>query len=155
MKAIVIDTRNMQYTVTKKFPNFRLNYKIFEIDRKIAIGLDFVTEENSNFINVLRMCGFETRFPKSMIIKEGSLKKTLQNEECTLLLVSELFRIVNKVDHIIIVSQNKTLVPVIHLLKSLGIYIEILSAGIPVELRRACDHWSEIREEDLIKSNQG
>lgn len=155
MKAIVIDTRNMQYTVTKKFPGSRLNYKKLEADRKVAVGLDFGTEENSNFINVLRMCGFETRFPKSIIVKEGSLKKTLQNEECTLLLVSELFRVSRKTDFITIVSQNKTLVPIIHLLKSLGIFIEVLGAGIPVELRRACDHWSEIKEEDLIKSNQG
>ena len=155
MKAIVVDTRNMQYTVTKKFLSFRLNYLKLEADRKIAIGLDFETEENNSFINVLRMCGFETKFPRSIITKEGSLKKTLQNEECNLLLVSELFRISNKIDHIIIMSQNKTLVPIIYLLKSMGIFIEIFGAGIPVELRKACDHWSEIKEDDLIKSNHG
>lgn len=154
MKALVIDTRNVQYTVTKKYPDHRLNYKKLIADRRIAIGLDFNTEENNNFINVLRMSGFETRFPRSMIVKEGSLKKTLQNEECSMLLISELFRIARKADHIIILSQNKTLVPVIHLLKSMGIFIEILGAGIPVELRRACDHWIEIQDEDLIKSNQ-
>lgn len=154
MKALIIDTRNMQYAISRKYDIGRLDYKKLIADRKIAVGLEYDSEEANNFVNFLRMLHFEVKFPKSLISFEGELRKTLQNEECNVLLISEIFRIANKADHIIICSQNKTLLPIVKLLKANGIYVEILGVGIPTELRRACDLWVEVDSEDLIKSNQ-
>lgn len=155
MKVTIIDSRNMNYTVSKRYPGFKLNYKIVEDKRKIVVGQMLNTEAHENFVNILRMLGYITTFPMTMIQSNNELlARTIQNSETTILLVCEIMRVMNKVESITIGSQDKVLCPIVRQLRAQGIFVEIFGAGIPRELRIVSNLWTEIRPEHLIKSNQ-
>lgn len=146
-RAVVIDTRNVHYTIIQKFTeNHRLDFKKIKADKKIAVGVS----EDQNFFNFLRMNGYECEFIESAVKVNEFIDKTLKNEECTVKLVTELFRCSDKFSELDIYSQNKSIVPAIHLLRSLGIKVRVIAAGIPRELRTVCDEWRELDLDDLL-----
>lgn len=153
MKIVFVDVRNLSYAIRGKFgPNRQYDFrKVPAADRRIAVGLsDKDKGTNENFINLLRGYGFETNFKKSSyVMGDKILERTMQNEECTILLVSEIVRVLPVLTHAIICTQNKSLIPFLKLLKAKGIYVEVMSAGLPNEMRWISDAWSEVMVPDL------
>ena len=129
---IIIDSHNFYRTVRAKFgADMRVDYTKLLHDRSVVVGY-----ENQNFENFLRMAGYEVE------LVEGS-----GNDTTFMLMIAQIIRLYDR--HITLGTQDKRIVPVIHALQGKGVYVEVIGAGIPPELRVASNKWIELSEEIL------
>lgn len=150
--AVFADVSNLFYGIRKKFPNRKLNYKLyltklcqdFQLFRAFAYG-STISGDEFPFIYNLKYCGFETRFRKAKIF-DGKIERVNWN----LVMALEVARVIDKVDIIILGSSDPEIVPLIQWIKEKGIQVYIYTANAGKKMRRVCDKFLSI-EEDLLE----
>jgi uncharacterized LabA/DUF88 family protein len=130
----VVDTKNLQFCISKQFGNRKFDYSKIEAKKKIARGLKSNT---INFCTYLKKIGFDIRF----------LDKEKTN--LTPYLIIDLVTYYSNYDKVIIGSSSRDLVPAIEYLISRGVDVQVIACGIPTEIRRIVTSFKEITEDEL------
>ena len=144
--AVVADITNLYFCIGKAFPGRKLDYGRYLLE---ASGSDatyrayaFGTKRNDEaypFIACLRHLGYETRFIPYVPRVNNNVA-----------MATELFRIIKKLDYVVLGSSNPNLIPLIEWIKEQGVQVVVYACGIPNEVREAASKTREI-DEGLLK----
>lgn len=112
-----------------------------------------ITNEAHAFITCLRTLGYE---PKYVQARQFGERSEIRRTDRTMDLVTDIIRILEKLDVVIIGTSNPMIVPIIEFIKERGIKVIVFSCNIPRELKESADLWWEITEDYLeIKKENG
>ena len=145
---MLLDTGNLFYNVSKKFPNHRINYANFlktipddfDTVKKIAFGS--YREENKramSFMFALSKLDFVVRFKK--LVDQKFYKPTID-------IVIEAYENID-IDCLILGSNNLSLLPLIKKFKERGIKVYVVGCNMPKPFEHIADKIIEINEEFL------
>lgn len=149
--AVFIDVGNLYYCVCKGFNDRKLDYKKYleycknfgEIHQATAYGSQ-INGAAKSFIACLRSIGYLIRF------KDIEDKRWVNwNAGITIDIISLL----DRVDSVIIGSADPDLQPVIEYIKSKGVTVILIAAGVNKDLRKSCNQFIEISE-DMLEAEQ-
>ncbi len=155
--GLFVDLINQYHSISLAFNGSKLNYhsylnKLKEeglIYRAIAYGA-YVDNEASDFINCLRSDGYEAKYVPAKLYNGRPIVKFTDR---TIDIVLDIMRMIDKLDIVIIGSNNTNLIPLFSFLKEKGIRVIVFSCDIPREMKLHCDEWLEITE-DLLENNR-
>jgi uncharacterized LabA/DUF88 family protein len=155
--GVFVDVANIYNNVGKRFVGKKLNYQRYleqarsygNIYRAIAYGLE-QGKEATNFKIALRHLGFETKYKPLPSSQPEDLKKCSWNVGIAM----DIVRIIEKLDTVVIGSNDAALADLVHYIKERGRRCIILGCNIQKELREACNQYVEIREELMEMKNE-
>lgn len=145
---LVCDITNQYYSILHALGSVKIDYekyltsatKGYNIYRALAYGAQ-AKDEASGFITVLSNLGFEPRYRKAITIgRRVNIRQTDRN----MMIAMDVWRIIDKVDVVIIGSNDPDLAPLVQRIKELGIQVVIHSYNISDELKAVADRWYEI-----------
>jgi uncharacterized LabA/DUF88 family protein len=141
--ALLVDTANLYYTIRKAFPDRKLDYtklkEMFEPDLLYAYGTR-LSNEAKNFIDSLKQIGYVTKFVYTTPGKITSLNVDIT---ITVILIRE------KISKVILVSNDRDLIPLIYFLRENGVKVFVVGCGLHKDLKVASDGIFEISEDIL------
>lgn len=153
--GIFADVANLFYCINKRFSGRKLDYEKFrnkaldseQLYRAFAYGTQ-IDLEAVKFIDCLKHFQYTPKF-----------KKPRQNENrvnWSVGIAVDIFRIIDRIDIVVIGSSDNDLIPLIEWLKERGRSCVILASGISRDLKDIADRWCEIDESLLeeIKTQQ-
>lgn len=152
--AVFCDVGNLYYCVGKKFETRKLDYRKYleyaktfgEVYTSAAYGSQ-VKEEAKNFILCLKQLGFTTRFRES-----DREEKRRVNWGAGIAI--DIVQLIDRVDTVVLGSSDPDLLPVVEYIKSKGIKVIIIAAGIHRDLKSACNQFVEVSEDMLEEPRQ-
>jgi uncharacterized LabA/DUF88 family protein len=159
--GVFADVGNLYHCVNKKYGGRKLDYKKYLesvvpdgdiLYRAMAYGIQ-VKDEAAKFISCLRHYGFETKYRRPKIYRNGEDgQETLRRIPWGVGIAMDVVRIVsnNKLDVVVIGSSEPELIDLVEWVKERGVKCIVASCGIPREIREASDLWVEIPE-DLLE----
>lgn len=147
---ILLDTGNLHYCVTKRFPNRRINYKkqaeawakTLENYQVFAYGA-IANDSAYTFRDALRHYGFTVKF------KELGQGTKYYNPIVDIVL--DVVNHADRVNKIILGSSNQEFLPLINWVKARSIAIGLWACNIKFELQKAVNFYTEIAEGDLLE----
>ncbi len=148
------------------------------IYRSVAYGSQ-IQDEAKGFISALRLFGLEPKYipvkrenPQMVlrtvvkvfhlddsdpIIEELKKKVNMEEEQLgiystdrTIDLMIDVFRIIHKLDTVVLGSSNINIIPLIEFIKEKGVKVVIFSSNIPTSVKNAANSWWEITQ-DLLE----
>lgn len=147
--AVFVDVGNLYYCTGKKFEARKLDYRKYleycktfgEIYQAYAYGSQ-VKEEAKNFILCLKQIGFLTKFKEN---EREERRRVNWGSGITI----DIVNVVERVDMVIIGSSDPDLLPAIEHIKSKGVKVVIIAAGVHRDLKKACNSFVEVSEDML------
>lgn len=147
--AVFADVGNIYYCVGKKFEARKLDYRKYmefvknfgELYQAYAYGSQ-VKDEAKNFILCLKQIGFMVKFRE-----HDRDEKRRINWNCGVTV--DIVNVVERVDTVILGSSDPDLLPVVEYIKSKGVGVIIIAAGIHRDLKKSCNQFVEISEDML------
>jgi uncharacterized LabA/DUF88 family protein len=143
MIALFCDVSNLYYCVSQRFDGRKINYLKYlekaqgeDILYK-ATAYSFKNPDCMKFLTSLKHIGFDTKSRKP-----SKIGWSVQ-------MACDIFRMVQKIDKVVIGSSDPNLIPLIEFLKERSIKVHVLACGITNTMRQAADHWEEITSELL------
>jgi uncharacterized LabA/DUF88 family protein len=147
--AIFCDVGNLYYCTGKKFEARKLDYRKYleycktfgELYQSYAYGSQ-VKDEAKNFILCLKQIGFMAKFrchdrEEKRRVNWGSG------------ISIDAVNIIERVDAIILGSSDPDLLPLVEYIKSKGVSVILIAAGIHRDLKAACNQFVEVSEDML------
>ncbi|KAA3612795.1 MAG: NYN domain-containing protein [Planctomycetota bacterium] len=153
--AVFVDVQNMYHSAKKTYGRNLSYAKMLRAcvrSRRLIRATAYVIEREGidqvSFLDHLRYCGFEVRKREVIERMDGSRKA-----EWELGIATDMLRIADKVDVIIIVSGNGVFADVVPLLQTQGVKVECCAFRESMSdlLIRAVDHYHILSEEHLYK----
>jgi hypothetical protein len=142
--GVFVDLSNLYYNIRKKFNGRKVNYSKYLQHIQPAATIFKAcgsSRANSNtFKSRLVALGFDVTF------LEPSNQKL---SYCTIHLMLEILKTLDSIQHIVIGSSDRNLIPFIDYLKSKGKNIIIFACNIPTELSNLSNSHYEIDESEL------
>lgn len=141
----------------KKFINFLKNAS-FEV--KYTYAKDEVSYPRSILKNLEKVFKLDKEdkvfeyLENKINIDEPFVTPSVQQTDRTMDMITDILRLSNKSEVIVIGSSNSKLVPFIRYLKEIGIKVIIFSCGIPRDLKNEADIWWEINEDFLEEEKE-
>lgn len=161
MIGIFVDVSNLYYCIGKKFPEKKLDYLAYltlaqgenAIYRARAYGIE-LDKEASKFKTCLKHYGYEPIYkaPKIYENKETG-EKHYRRMSWNVGITTDVVRLIDKLDIIILGSSDPELVPLVEWIKEKGRECLILACGISRELKAVANGYKEITE-DYLKSDE-
>jgi uncharacterized LabA/DUF88 family protein len=153
--AIFVDVSNLYYCIGRKFESRKLDYqKLWNfaeqtgtIQRATAYGSQ-VKNEALGFITCLKKIGYDINYKE---VKQDD--KQIRRSDLEVNIAVDIVRIIDRVDRVILCSQNPAYIPIIQWVKDKGVRIVILGCGITREIKDNVDQWIEI-EESLLETKE-
>lgn len=154
--GVFVNTTLLYYVVQshfKRWSNPRINYTSYlrravgdnTLYRAFAYGAQ-VGSESTGFIESLHRAGYETRYvPAKMVNEKLAILQTDRN----MALAMDIVRIVEKLDEVVIGSNDSNLIPLVQWLKEKGVYVILYAPRIPRPLVQAANAVIEV-EEDIL-----
>jgi uncharacterized LabA/DUF88 family protein len=152
--GVFVNSSLLFYVVQSEFkrvvPNSRIDYKAYleqaigedRLYRAFAYGAQ-IENEAAGFIECLQRTGFETRYvPAKQVNGKNHVLDTDRNMDLAL----DVIRILDRLDTVVIGSNDPNLIPLVKYLKERGLKVVIFAARIPRELARAANEVREITE---------
>jgi uncharacterized LabA/DUF88 family protein len=152
--AVFVDTINLFHNINTIYTGRKLNYRFYldklreeegNIFRATAYGAA-VGDEAKNFITSLRSNGFETKYVSA---KRFDNNPIIKYTDRTIDIIIDIIRMMDRLDVVIIGSNNTNISPFLFYLREIGIRVVIFACNIPKELKLVCDEWIEILEDTL------
>lgn len=146
--AIFIDTGNLYFCMSKRFPNRRLDYsKVREIevgDDSTIITAYGINDKNrlDSFITMLSHLSFATKF------------KAPDRTGCAAEMALDMMKMLSNVDNMVVYSTDPSLAPAIAHAVSSGCPVKVVGCGIPHELRKVASSCMEIDEVHMAPETQ-
>jgi uncharacterized LabA/DUF88 family protein len=152
--AVFSDVGNLYYCIGKKFEARKLDYRRYmeyvktfgEVYQAYAYGSQ-VKDEAKNFVLCLKQIGFMTKFKE-----HDREEKRRVNWGAGIAI--DVVNVVERVDTVIIGSSDPDLLPVVEYIKSKGVSVIIIAAGIHRDLKKACNSFVEISEDMLEEAKK-
>lgn len=143
-----MDVTNQYYSALHYHRGARIDYakylaestKGLNLYRAFAFGAQ-MNEEASSFLTVLRSLGFETRYRKAAIFGD---RPDIRRTDRNMPLAMEIWRVIEKLDIVVIGSNDPDLVPLVQRIKELGIQVIVYSCNISRDLKESADRCIEI-----------
>lgn len=145
---LVCDVTNQYYSILDTHGSVKVDYdkyfkvasKGFDIYRAFAYGAQ-ATDEADGFIAALTLIGFEPRYRQAALIgRRPDIRRTDRN----MMIAMDIWRTIEKVDVVIVGSNDPNLVPLIQRIKELGRQVIIYSHAISSELKLTADKCIEL-----------
>lgn len=157
LSGVFVDIGNLFYCIGKRFPRRKLNYPEYlrqvtgenAVYRAIAYGIQ-LNDNSIKFQTALKKSGFEVKYkePRYTINKETNARE-IKRTSWNVGLTTDIVRIVDKLDTVIIGSSDYDLVPLVEWIKEKGRVCVVCACGIPKELRAVANQSIEITEDML------
>lgn len=153
--AVFVDVQNMYHSAKKTYGRNLSYAKMLRAcvrNRRLARGIAYVIEREGidqvSFLDHLRYCGFEVRRREVIERMDGSRKA-----EWELGIATDMLRICDKVDVVIIISGNGVFADMVPLMQARGVKVECCAFRESMSdlLIRAVDHYHILTEEHLYK----
>lgn len=147
--AVFVDVGNIYYCVGKKFEARKLDYRKYmefsksfgEVYQAYAYGSQ-VKDEAKNFILCLKQLGFMVKFRE-----HDREEKRRVNWGCGITV--DIVNVVDRVDTVVLGSSDPDLLPVVEYIKSKGVGVIMIAAGIHKDLKKSCNQFVEVSEDML------
>lgn len=141
------------YSVLSAYRGAKIDYARYlekaiggeELYRAFAYGVQMGTEAGP-FINCLNKIGFETRYKPARWV-DG--KPSIRDTDWNIGIAMDIVRHLERLDVVVIGSNDLNLVPLIEFIKERGVKAVIFSCRVPNELREVADQIIEITEDIL------
>lgn len=147
--ALFVDVNNLYFTVGKKAPGKKVDYKKYlewaKTHANVSRAFAYVFQaerEAIHFITCLRKLGYETRCKAPRTVGEKFKKMDYNVSICM-----DVVRMIPKVDAILLGTSDPEIVPLIQWVKDQGVQTIILSSLIPQEIKEVSDKYFEIPDE--------
>jgi uncharacterized LabA/DUF88 family protein len=157
--GVFVDVQNMFYAARNQH-NARLNYgKLLDWvvgDRQLVRAVAYLVRspevDQSKFVNMLRSLLFEVRIKDLRVRPDGSTKG-----DWGLGIAIDTLSLADRLDVVCLVTGDGDFVDLVHMLKALGVRVEIYSfrPSTAEELVKAATAFIEIEPEMLIKPAEG
>lgn len=129
--GVFVNISNQFTAIALKKKGYRVNYAryleyVLDEQDKLIIAIAYgsqVSNEASRFIYVLKKQGYVTKFIGSLQQSSQEIKQPNRNVEMTI----DILGLKDKVDKIIVGSNDIELVPLIHHLQMLGVKVNIIT----------------------------
>ena len=162
--GIFVDIARHFQSVSESYKKARVDYEKYlktalngePLHRAIAYGVQIDNEAN-NFILALKNIGYEPKYKLAKIVnnEENIPRPNIKQTTWTIGLCMDVVRNINFLSHVIIGSNDPTLVDLILWIKEKGIKVTIYSINIPRELKMVADFSREIQRSILeIKESE-
>jgi uncharacterized LabA/DUF88 family protein len=155
MKAVGVfaDVSNQFFSVATTFKGAKVNYTEYlktavgdnELYRAFAYGVQ-VSSEATPFIASLQRIGYDTRYKLAKVV-DG--KPSIPDTNWNVGIVIDMIRHLDRLDVVVIGSNNPDLIPAINFIRDRGVKVIIYSCRIPKELKDAADGVIEITADIL------
>lgn len=146
--GVFVDVQNMFYSA-KKYYDARLDYeKLLEFavkDRKLVKAIAYLVQtpniDQSGFISVLQHCKYEVKSKGLITHIDGSSKGNWD-----IGMAIDMINYADKLDVEVLVSGDGDFVPLVELLKSKGVIVEVIgfTENTSVDLKEVADEFSQI-----------
>jgi uncharacterized LabA/DUF88 family protein len=150
--AVLVDVQNIYYPAKSMGDkvNFQSLIKRFQgrqLIRAIAYVVEAPDVDVSPFVIALRNIGFEVRTRSVKVFEDGTRKGDIH-----LMLALDAMSLADKLDAVCLVTGDGEYVDLIHLLRSRGVRVEVMSfkSNTSAELLRVCDEHIPMNEEYLL-----
>lgn len=145
---VSVDITNQYYAALHTYPGAKIDYerylteatKGYNLYRAFAYGSQ-MEDEAHGFITVLRTIGFEPKYRQAVTVRD---RPDIRRTDRNMLLAMDVWRTLERVDVVILGSNDPDLVPLVNRIKELGIQVIIFSCNISRELKDAADRYIEI-----------
>jgi len=152
--AVFVDIISLFYNINYVYPQQKLDYKNYldklrekyNIYRAIAYGAS-ISNEAQDFIRCLRGNGFETKYVPA---RKFNSKAVIKYTDRTMDIAMDILRMIDRIDVVVIGSNNINFIPLFNYLKEKGIKVVVNACNISRELKNNCDEWYEITD-DLLE----
>jgi len=132
--GVFVNISNQFAAISLKKKGYRVNYanylkRVLDEQDKLVIAIAYgsqVNNEASRFIYVLKKQGYVTKFVVSMQQNSQDIIQPDRNVEMTI----DILGLKDKVDKIIIGSNQVELVPLIHYLQMTGVKVNVISPAL-------------------------
>lgn len=156
--ALFVDVGNLYYSVSKRFDQRKLDYnklmdkasQLCPIERAFAYGSQS-NNEAVGFISCLDSFGYETKYKNHKLSEDKT--KILKRVDWDVGIAVDIVRMSDRVNTIILGSNDSDLIPIIEWVKAKGLRCFILACNVPYVMRQACDRSFEITD-DLLEETQ-
>lgn len=152
--GVFVNVSNQYYTVNNLFRGGKIDYVKYlaralneneQLYRAFAYGVQMEREANG-FITCLNQIGFEPNYKTARLI-DG--KPSIRNTDRNMDMAMDIIRCLEKLDVVVIGSNDPNLIPLVKFIRERGKKVVILSCCIGRELREAANSCIEIKEELL------
>ena len=156
--GIFVDVQNMFYSA-KSLHQSKIDYSKLLEDivrgRKLVRAIAYVVQkpdvDQSSFLEALRRSGYEVK-RKDLVLREDGTSKGDWNIGIAL----DALAMASKLDTTILVTGDGDFVPLVHMLKTMGCRVEVVSFEqcTSNELMRVCDEFATIDPDVLFKEEK-
>lgn len=156
---VAVDITNQYYSVqSSHHTGARIDYEKYltaavsqyNLYRAFAYGAQ-MSDEAYGFITVLKSIGFEPKYRRAVSVGD---RPDIRRTDRNLILAMDVWRTIERVDVVILGSNDSELVPLVQRIKELGIQVIIYSCNIGRELREAADRCIEI-DPEIMERRKG
>lgn len=145
---VSVDITNQYYAAAHNHPGAKIDYekylaeatKGYNLYRAFAYGVQ-MNDEAHGFITALRTIGYEPKYRQAVVLRD---RPDIRNTDRNMLLAMDVWRVIDRIDVVVIGSNDPDLAPLVNRIKELGIQVIVFSCGISRELKDAADRFIEI-----------
>ncbi len=149
--GVYVDMRNQYDSPIRRNSKIVIDYALYlkecvaerELYRAFAYGV-YTGNQPTPFIGMLRSLGYEANYRKAA---------PDQFLDCNLQMTADIWRCIDRIDVVVIGSNDTALIPIISRIRETGRIVEMFSLGIPRELMQAANACTEINLERLGRRN--
>lgn len=146
--GLFVDITNQYYAALNAHPDQKIDYAKyldrakdgFNLYRAFAYGVQ-MDSESEPFIKVLRTLGYDPKYRKAVMSgRQPDIRRTDRN----IMLAMDVWRCIDKLDVVIVGSNDPDLRPLVERIKELGVRVLIFSCNVSRELQDSADGVLEI-----------